>query len=160
LKRATPYLFQFIIVGILIIALAILFRAALAHGAEYDVLPVTPTSTKLNAGQNLALDETSSLFAGYPLLERISACESTGNPNGIPRQFLSDGSILWGNDPKTGLPIHRDVGATQINSWVWLTTAQKMGDDLFTLQGNVTFAKYLFDTYGSAPWSASRGCWQ
>jgi hypothetical protein len=107
----------------------------------------------------LTSDASSDLFAGYPLLRRISACESTGSPEGTPRQFLSDGSILWGNDPKTGLPIHRDEGAMQINTWVWSSTAQKMGDDLNTLHGNIAFGKYLFDTYGSSPWNASRGCW-
>jgi len=102
---------------------------------------------------------TSNPFVGYPLLERISACESTGNPNGTPRQFLADGAVLWGNDPTTGKPIKRDLGILQINTYVWGSLAVKMGDDLYTEAGNVNFGEWLFNTYGSSPWNASRGCW-
>jgi hypothetical protein len=99
------------------------------------------------------------LYAAYPTLRRIAACESTGSPDGIPRQFNDDGSILWGNDPKTGQPIHRDMGELQINTWVWASTAQKMGLDLKTEAGNFAFGVFLYQKYGTAPWTASAGCW-
>src|SRR5580704_5631935 len=71
------------------------------------------------------------ILADNPVLRRVSACESTGNPDGTPRQFNADGSPLWGNDPTTGKPIQRDLGEFQINTWVWERTAEKVGDDLF-----------------------------
>jgi len=94
------------------------------------------------------------------MLERIAACESTGDVSAKPRQFLSDGTVLWGNDPKTGEPIHRDEGILQINTWVWGTLAAKMGDDLATEAGNLAFGEYLYQTEGTKPWTASEGCWE
>jgi hypothetical protein len=129
-----------------------------AAGESPNSLPQAITAPIAIASE-MPLAASLSPFAGYPLLERISACESTGNPNGIPRQFLADGSILWGNDPKTGQPIKRDEGILQINTWVWGPLALKMGDDLATEDGNVAFGKYLYETYGTGPWTASEGCW-
>jgi hypothetical protein len=123
------------------------------------VYAISPTSQAPFPAQNLTSAGSLGLYAGYPTLRRIAGCESTGDPNGIPRQFLADGSILWGNDPKTGQPIHRDMGELQINTWVWASTATKMGFDLKTEQGNVAFGKYLYDKLGAAPWYASEGCW-
>ena len=34
-----------------------------------------------------------------------------------------------------------------------------MGLDINTLSGNVTYARYLYQTDGLAPWLASSGCW-
>ena len=42
-----------------------------------------------------------------PVLKRIAACESTGNPNAVPRQFNRDGAPL-GETIRTGKPIVRD----------------------------------------------------
>jgi hypothetical protein len=57
LKRATPYFFQCIVVGILIIALAILFHAALTHAAVYDVVGpgkgIAPTPAKRPANSEI-----------------------------------------------------------------------------------------------------------
>ena len=93
-------------------------------------------------------------------LERISACETTGDVNGTPRQFWPDGTILWGEDPVTKVRIKRDEGILQINTWVWGKLAASMGDDLATEAGNLAFGKWLYDQQGSAPWDASKGCWQ
>jgi hypothetical protein len=128
------------------------------------VVPLVSTakadSTPPRIAQKLTSAGSLGLFTGYPQLERIAACESTGDPDGIPRQFKSDGSILWGNDPKTGQPIHRDIGMLQINEWVWGNLARSMGDDLTTEKGNFAFGLYLYQKYGVAPWSASKNCWQ
>jgi hypothetical protein len=48
----------------------------------------------------------------YMRLKRVAACESTGDVHGTPRQFHLNGSPLWGNDRKTGLPVTRDVWDT------------------------------------------------
>jgi hypothetical protein len=119
-----------------------------ANSQTADLSTSDPTSTP-----------TLSLFNGYPLLERIAACETTGSVTGTPRQFLPDGSILWGIDPKTHKRIQRDEGILQINTWVWQASATQMGDNLNTLEGNLAFGKYLYQKYGTAPWSASEGCW-
>jgi len=111
--------------------------------------PPTPQISQIPVG----------VWTGYSLLKHIASCESTGSPDSAPRQFLPDGTILWGNDPTTGKPLKRDEGILQINTYVWQKLATSMGDDLNTEQGNIAFGKYLFDKYGSAPWTPSKNCW-
>lgn len=97
------------------------------------------------------------VWAGYPLLKRICAVESTGDRHLEPQQFLSDGSPIWGHDPKTGLPVKRDVGACQINLYVHATEAAALKLDVINSEAdNIKYAKILFDREGWQPWSASR----
>lgn len=86
-------------------------------------------------------------FADTPILVEVARCESEF------RQFNSNGQVVRGRANKY------DVGVMQINEKYHLETAKKMGIDIYTLEGNVAFAKYLHSKYGSDPWSASAPCW-
>ena len=95
-----------------------------------------------------------------PVLERVAACESTGDPNGTPRQFNNDGTPLWGNDPTTGKPVMRDVGIFQINTWVHADELKKLGLDVVHSEAdNETYALILYRRNGLKDWAASKGCW-
>ena len=107
----------------------------------------------------VAKAETPTTWEGYPLLKKLCSCESWWSPNGEPRQFREDGSILWGQD-KNGKIVKRDVGACQIATNYWLKTSQELGYNIFTYEGNIGFAKWLYDREGSRPWNASRACWK
>lgn len=88
-----------------------------------------------------------------PLLLRICACESAGDPNAQPRQFAPDGSVLHGR-------VHwADEGECQINADQWGLQANALGDDLATAEGNAAFAEWLYTEQGSKPWRASEACW-
>lgn len=89
-----------------------------------------------------------------PTLKRICSCESNGHPNGEPRQFNADGTVLKGKIN----PL--DTGMCQINLKYHESTAMKMGLDLFTAEGNFAYATWLFETQGTTPWNWSRSCWQ
>jgi len=52
----------------------------------------------------------------------------------------------------------RDHGYFQIND-IHISTAKKMGIDIFTPEGNAEYAIYLIKTYGLSPWSASKSKW-
>ncbi len=86
-------------------------------------------------------------FADAPILIKIASCESHG------QQFNADGSVLrgWMN------PL--DVGLMQINEKYHLSTAEKLGLDIYTLEGNADYAKYLYATQGVKPWIHSSHCW-
>jgi hypothetical protein len=94
------------------------------------------------------------------------SCESWGDPNQEPRQFDDDGAVLWGRikDPLTGktIIVHRDVGLAQINLPTWSATAKKLGFDLFTYDGNLAMAKWIFDNdpRHEQNWKWSEGCWK
>lgn len=77
----------------------------------------------------------------------IASCESHF------RQLNKDGNILRGEQN----PL--DVGAFQINEHYHLEAAKKMGLDIETLEGNIKYARYLYDTQGTKPWNWSRACW-
>ena len=86
-------------------------------------------------------------FADAPILVEISRCESEFH------QFDKDGNIVHGRVNKA------DVGLMQINEAYHLDTAKKMNIDLETVKGNVAYAKYLYNKFGTSPWSASKPCW-
>jgi hypothetical protein len=131
------------VLGKLAIALS-LISVALAQTANYPIPAQKPATV-----QNLTIPSA---------LERVAACESTGNPNGTPRQFNSDGSILWGMNA-SGTIIQRDCGEFQVNTWAH--GRYPNGLDVCGSQAdNEKYALSLYKQYGLQPWDASKGCWQ
>ena len=86
-------------------------------------------------------------FAETPILAEIAKCESRF------RQVDKTGKILRGEVN------HSDVGLLQINEAYHSEKALKLGLDLETINGNLAYAKYLYDKEGTKPWNASAGCW-
>ena len=86
-------------------------------------------------------------FADEPLLVEIARCESTFN------HFDKEGRVLRGKVDNA------DVGVMQINERYHLETSKKLGFDIHTLEGNLAYARYLFEKSGSKPWNASAPCW-
>lgn len=86
-------------------------------------------------------------FADAPVMARVAYCESKFI------QFNEDGSVLRGQVTPA------DVGVMQINEGYHLETSQELGYDIHTLEGNLEYARYLYEKKGVQPWSASRRCW-
>lgn len=104
---------------------------------------------------------TAQIWAAAPDLKLACSCESWGDPNLEPRQFTASGTILWGNDPKTGLPVKRDAGACQINTKVHALEIKAEGLNVLTNENdNIYFAWELYQRSGMQPWAASKSCWQ
>lgn len=98
-----------------------------------------------------AEEEQKPLFI-TPELKAICGCESVGDWNTEPIQS-KNGKLLRGKvDP-------RDVGACQINEHYWLKESKNQGLNIYWYTDNVRFANYLYETYGSKPWNASKSCW-
>lgn len=92
----------------------------------------------------------------HPELLRICGCESGGGPNHPPRQFETDGSV------RRGRVNPNDIGMCQINTeprngHVYM--APKLGFDLYTAEGNIAYANWLYEQEGSTPWNSSKPCW-
>ena len=86
-------------------------------------------------------------YADTPILLEIARCESTLT------HYDKNGALIRGRVDKA------DVGVMQINERYHLETANKLGIDIHTVEGNVAYAKYLYKKFGSSPWSASEPCW-
>lgn len=87
-------------------------------------------------------------FGTSSVMVLVAKCESHF------RQFDADGKLLEGiEDPD-------DTGVFQINRRFGHTQdAQKLGINFETLEGNIQFARYLYDKNGLADWQASKHCW-
>ncbi len=84
-------------------------------------------------------------FADFPTMVAIAKCES-----GF-RQFDSDGSVLF--DPSYSM-----IGIFQESS-AHLPRALDMGMNILTVDGNLAYARHLYQTNGIDPWMDSYGCW-
>lgn len=106
--------------------------------------------TDPNAGVQEALEV---FFADLPLMLVIARCESGGGLNGSPRQFGPDGTYLKGK------VVPADTGVLQVNKTYHLARAQKLGYDIETLAGNMSYARLLQKEQGYWPWISSWKCW-
>ncbi len=86
-------------------------------------------------------------FANEPILVDIARCESNFH------QFDASGNIVRGRVNNA------DVGVMQINEKYHLDMAKKLGIDLYTVEGNVEYAKHLYREQGAQPWISSSKCW-
>lgn len=86
-------------------------------------------------------------FSDVPVLIEVARCES---------QFRQHegGKVL------TGVVNDLDKGVMQINEMYHLKRATELGLDLHTLEGNVSYARYLFEKEGLRPWNSSSPCWK
>ena len=87
-------------------------------------------------------------FKDDPILAEIAKCESTF------RQYSALGEVIKGRVNQS------DVGVMQINKYYHLKQAEKLGYDLHTAEGNMAYAKALYDREGTKPWNSSSKCWK
>lgn len=101
---------------------------------------IQPTTNNLEAYLRVAYKDT-------PILVEVARCESNFH------QFDAKGNII------RGIVNAGDVGVMQINEKYHADMAKKLGMDLYTVDGNIAYAKHLYAEQGTAPWSASAPCW-
>lgn len=83
----------------------------------------------------------------------ICSCESTGKLGNVPTQYDKDGNVLHGKKNPD------DIGMCQINQFWNGKEATEHGWDIYTEQGNIRMANYLYETQGTTPWNSSSSCW-
>jgi len=86
-------------------------------------------------------------FSDKPILIDIAWCESRFH------QFNADGTVV------RGIKNSSDIGIMQINEKYHADEAAKLKLDIYTAEGNIAFADYLYNKYGAKPWSSSAKCW-
>jgi hypothetical protein len=87
-------------------------------------------------------------FYGYPVLKAICSCESNLS------HYEKDGKTVL-----RGKVNRYDVGICQINEYYHEKRINALGVDIYTENGNITYAKDLFDREGESPWIWSKSCW-
>lgn len=87
-----------------------------------------------------------SYFAAAPIMIEIARCESKF------RQYDSTGALYGGYGNKM-------VGIFQIYEDIHGDYARGLGMDITTLDGNLAYAKHLYEREGTQPWISSSSCW-
>jgi len=87
-------------------------------------------------------------FSDTPILAEIARCESQF------RQFdKKTGDVL------RGVVNNKDVGVMQVNEYYHLETAEKANINIYTIEGNLEYARMLYKKSGTVPWNSSKPCW-
>lgn len=92
-------------------------------------------------------DKVEQYFSDLPIMIDIARCESRF------RQHNKNGDVLRGELTPA------DVGVMQVNEKFHLKESKKLGYDIHTLEGNMAYARYLYQKQGARPWLASSSCW-
>ena len=86
-------------------------------------------------------------FKDAPVMIEIARCESRF------RQFDGAGKVL--KNPNSSA-----MGAFQIMASIHAGSAAKnLGLNIYTLEGNAAYARYLYERNGTRDWNASKYCW-
>lgn len=112
--------------------LIIIFQAGKVEAAETVTTTTAPVSVE---------EQVRAYFADIPVMIEIARCESSF------RQFTDDGSVLRGGGGEF-------VGIFQIYESVHTKAATALGFDLTSIEGNMAYAKHLYQESGSNPWSS------
>lgn len=108
---------------------------------------ITETSEETQPVVSSTEERVREYFDDIPILVDVARCESQF------RQFNSNGTVL------RGIQNPDDVGVMQLNEYYHKAQAVKLGHDIHTLEGNMAYARYLYEKEGTAPWVYSSPCW-
>jgi hypothetical protein len=87
-------------------------------------------------------------FADSPEMITIAYCESGFRQYGLSGEALRGG---WQN---------KMIGVFQIHEDYHRNAAANLGLNINTLEGNLAYAKHLYQTENTRPWISSANCWK
>ena len=124
----------------------------ISSDAPVTIATTTEASQTITTKEPLSIVSTEAYVRDYfkdtPILAEIARCESSF------RQFDSKGNVI------RGIVNKGDIGVMQINKYYHEEDASKLGYDIYTIDGNLGYGRYLYEKYGSDPWSSSSKCWK
>lgn len=109
---------------------------------------LVPAFVSAQVGLNVDVESAvRAYFAETPVMIEIARCESKF------RQHADSGNPLYGGYGG------KMVGVFQVYSDIHASFARSIGMDIETLDGNMQYAKYLYEREGTKPWISSFPCW-
>ena len=118
------------------------------HEARSEGISVQDGSEVIEQKVQSTEEIVKNYFADAPVMVEIAKCESTF------RQTNKEGEVL------RGVVNNRDVGVMQINEYFHGKTAEKMNVDIYSMDGNLEYARHLYEKEGTKPWKSSEKCWK
>jgi len=129
------------------------FSALFYFGTAHHTYAANDTASSSETVAETAYTDTASVekrvreyFKDVPVMIEIARCES-----GF-RQYTDAGNVLYGG--RGGM-----VGVFQFYEVIHQTAANRLGYDITTLEGNLKYARELYNTEGTSPWQSSFDCW-
>lgn len=99
-------------------------------------------------GSNTGMEElVREYFADIPVMIEIARCESQF------KHYHTDGTVRKNHQGSSA------TGLMQIMASIHRKPATALGFDINTPEGNLAYARYLYEDRGLAPWLASKHCW-
>jgi hypothetical protein len=123
----------FIVAGMLCVGGTNIVQAATAS-------TTVATSTVHNAA--MVEQQVREVFIDAPVMVEVARCESKF------RQFTDGGSVLRGGG-STGM-----VGIFQFYEVIHKAPALALGFDIATVEGNIGYARHLYEQEGTRPWAS------
>jgi hypothetical protein len=103
----------------------------------------TATSTSTELKDPAAIEKrVREYFVTAPVMIEIAKCESKF------RQFTDAGNVLRGGG-SAGM-----IGIFQFYEVIHKSAAMALGFDIETVEGNIGYAKYVYDREGTRPWAS------
>lgn len=130
---------------LVVIFVALLQSAMTVQAAE---TATTTTATTTIPDQAEVEAKVREEFSDVPAMVEIARCESKF------RQFTDSGNVFYGGYD------NNMIGVFQFYESVHKSTADSLGYDLSTLEGNMDYARHLYQAEGLTPWNSSKSCWE
>lgn len=109
---------------------------------------VNPTNQEVDP--NHVEERVTEYFHDIPVMIAIASCESSF------RQYDSSGQLLVNSNPRsTASGVFQILYITHRERW-----SENSETDITTLDGNLAFARRLYEEAGTKPWNSSRSCWE
>jgi hypothetical protein len=122
--------------------------AVIKNDTVFQAIASSQTGTRVVFKNFNSVEQTVRVyFADLPILVRIAKCESHF------RQYDDKGEVL------SGVANYMDRGVMQINELYHNSKALTLGMDIHTLEGNLEYARHLYEQEGTRPWMSSSSCW-
>lgn len=111
----------------------------------------SPTEANTSSSSAVSRAETEvfvrDYFSDIPVMIEIARCESNF------RQFTDSGNVLRGGNGG-GM-----VGVFQFFASIHDSVAEEFDWDIDTLEGNLAYARHVYETQGTTPWNSAKDCW-
>jgi hypothetical protein len=127
---------------------AISDASSISTGTPKVMAPIEEKTEKQIPNNKGLEDKVRKYFEDDPILADIASCESHF------RQYDKEGNALRGKINAS------DIGLMQINEFYHLDKSKSLGLDIYTPEGNLAYAKYLYEKEGAQPWVSSSICWR
>lgn len=120
----------------------------LVSGHAFEALAASSSTSASSTPQQTTEAAVRDYFSDIPVMIEIARCESEF------RQFADSGNVLRGGNGG------QMVGVFQFFDRYHLKPASDLGFDIETLDGNLAYARHIYETEGTNPWNAARDCWE